>query len=150
MPEADGDASSFVNGYEITNAAVTTAGYISTAVELNQSIADAINADAVINKLVVAEVASTGTLTVTYLVDGAPTSNTEIAMTVEFTGTALNAAALTTDQSAFIEAVRAEAGDSTLSDAAIVTDINGAGIQFLKCITVHLEPDSMMVAAIMS
>jgi hypothetical protein len=128
MPEADGDANSFVNGYEITNAAVTTAGYISTAVELNQSIADAINADAVINKLVVAEVASTGTLTVTYLVDGAPTSNTEIAMTVEFTGTALNAAALTTDQSAFIEAVRAEAGDSTLSDAAIVTDINGAGI----------------------
>ncbi|MDB2467606.1 hypothetical protein N9W71_01815, partial [Planktomarina temperata] len=128
MPEADGDADSFVNGYEITNAAVTTAGYISTAVELNQSIADAINADAVINKLVVAEVASTGTLTVTYLVDGARSGANEVAMTVEFTGTALNAAALTTDQSAFVEAVRAEAGNSTLSDAAIVTDINGAGI----------------------
>ena len=127
MPEADGDADSYVNGYEIINAAVTTEGYISTAAEVNQSIADAINADAVINKLVEAEVSSLGTLTVTYLVDGAPTSNTEVAMTVEFTGTALNAAALTTDQAAFLDAVRAEVGDSTLTDADIVTDINAAG-----------------------
>ena len=132
MPESDGHANSFVNGYEITNAAVTTEGYISTAAELNQSIANAINADAVINKLVKAEVTSTGSLSVTYLVDGAATiAGGLVAMTVEFTGTALNASALTTDQAAFLDAVRADQGNSTLSDADIVTAVNSAGTTIL-------------------
>ncbi|MDC3265281.1 hypothetical protein OAU61_04275 [Planktomarina temperata] len=127
MPEADVDAISFINGYEITAAAVNTEGYISTATELHQSVADAINGDDTINHLVVATVDTTGTLTVTYLVDGAAAANTEVAMTVEFTGTALAAGTLTTDQSAFLDAVRAEVGNSALSDADIVTAINSAG-----------------------
>jgi hypothetical protein len=106
-----------------------TEGYISTAVELHNSIADAINADDVLNKLVSAKVDSNGKLIVTYLVDGDVVSSSDDAIHVEFTGTAITTP--TPDQADFIAAVKAEIGNSSLTDADVITAINeanGAGV----------------------
>jgi hypothetical protein len=118
----DGDAIAFVNGYEITTA-INTDGFISTELELYQAVADAINGDAVANKLVSASLDSNGNLTVDYLIDGLAVAD-DISVNLLMTG---EYADLTNAEAAdLLEAYQAEIGDSdaTAGDLETAYDLN--------------------------
>jgi hypothetical protein len=120
MPDAiESDvAEAFVNGYEIT-ASVNTDGFISTELEVYQSIRDAINGDEVLNKLVAAEIDSLGNLTVEYLIDGIGNNSSGVAVEVLFNG---EYADLSTNEAAsLLAAVREEFGDSAITAAELET-----------------------------
>lgn len=120
-------ADPYTNGFEVTVNIPTTTNYTVTQLTLNQAIKAAINDNAVLSKLLVAEDAPANTLTIRSLIDGT-FNNNDLKITV-------SAADLTTlgsaDQTAALTAYRAFVGNSTATiaqavaaEAAAVTNFN--------------------------
>lgn len=121
-------ADPYSNGFEVTVNIPTTTNYTVTQLQLNQAIKDAVNNDAVLKKLLLAEDGPANTLTVKSLIDGT-FANNDLKITVS----AADLSTLpTADQTAALTAYRAYVGNSTATlaaavaaEAAAVTTFNG-------------------------
>ncbi|MFN9748448.1 MAG: beta strand repeat-containing protein [Burkholderiales bacterium] len=110
---ADAVSANFTNGYEVTVAIPTGANATLNQFYLNQAIKNAINNNAVLNKLLKAEDMPGTQLKITSLIDGGQNLAQDLVMRV-------SAADITTD-SAALAAYRLYMADSTLNGAAAQT-----------------------------
>jgi hypothetical protein len=110
---ADAVSDNFTNGYEVTVAIPTGANATLNQFYLNQAIKNAINNNAVLNKLLKAEDMPGTQLKITSLIDGSQNLAEDLVMRV-------SAADITTD-SAALAAYRLYMADSTLNGAAAQT-----------------------------
>lgn len=125
---ADAAAANFTNGYEVVVDIPTGTNYAVTQLHINQAIKAAINDDAVLSKLLVAEDGPANTLVITSLIDGAFVAD-DLMMSVTSTDvTTLTAS----EQATVLTAYKSYAANSTaviataqVANAAAVTAFNG-------------------------
>ncbi|MDY0189345.1 MAG: hypothetical protein RBR22_01310 [Desulfuromonas sp.] len=115
--QATGDAIAFVDGFEATADIEPADGFLTTALDYYQAVANAINNDSVMSELAVASIDSNGALTMTSLVDGyIPHITVETASEVLFDDLT------STQQKGILAELQELSNDSTitLTDAAIL------------------------------
>lgn len=118
LPEDSGSANTaeeFVTGLEATAEINASNGALTTERDYYQAIADAINNDAVLNKLAKAEIDSNGNLTITYLIDGV--TDADDIIQVEILGDWADLS--TTEQTNIVNALQTKHSNSQIDAAEV-------------------------------
>lgn len=114
----DGVAAALTNGFEVTAEIPSGANYTVTSLHINQAIKDAINNDAVLSKLLVAQDVVGGGLEIVSKIDGVFNAS-DLLITVASDNVSLAANYTASEQTSIAEAYQEYMSDSTL-------DINDA------------------------
>lgn len=127
---ADAVSTAYTNGFEVVVDIPTGANYAVTQYHINQAIKAAINGDAVLNKLLVAEDGPASTLNITSKIDGAFAGNDLEIVVSSSQGTTVAADVLAAYR-AFVKDSEATEAQLLADNAATVTAVNtvsGVGV----------------------
>ncbi len=130
VPAADAVSTAYSNGFEVVVDIPTGANYAVTQYHINQAIKAAINGDAVLNKLLVAEDGPASTLNITSKIDGTFAAN-DLEIVVSSSQGATVAADVLAAYKAFAKNSAATAADVLAANTATVAAVNtvsGVGV----------------------
>ncbi len=129
-PAADAVSTAYANGFEVVVDIPTGANYAVTQYHINQAIKAAINGDAVLSKLLVAEDGPASTLNITSKIDGVFAAN-DLEIVVSSSQGATVAADVLAAYKAFAKNSAATAADVLAANTATVAAVNtvsGVGV----------------------